>query len=187
MFAFIEPVSRGHLALRGLIAAVVGAVLIAWPGITIGTVAVLFAVACFADAFSVGGRALRSRASTGDRALLALRAVIETIAGVVALAYPGATASVMTVIVGLSLVVVGGIELAGAGRLARIGGRVGGIVAGGLLSLLAGIVLVVWPGIGAVTLAVLFGAYLVVSGAALLIGALAMPRHRPVVEPLARA
>jgi uncharacterized membrane protein HdeD (DUF308 family) len=182
MFMFLEPVSRGHAALRGLAAAAVGAALIAWPGITIGTVAVLFAIACVVDAVSVGERAVRSGLSTGDRAMLGIRAVVEAIAGVVAIASPGATAAVMTVIVGLTLVTVGGVELAAVGRLARLGARgFGWSLASGVLAVVAGVTLMVWPGIGAVTLAVLFGAYLVVCGLAALIVAAAAPSHEPVV------
>jgi uncharacterized membrane protein HdeD (DUF308 family) len=182
MFTFVQPISRGHAALRGLFAAAVGAVLIAWPGITIGTVAVLFAIACFVDAFATGERAFRSGLSGGDRALLAIRAAIEAIAGVVAIAYPGATAAVMTVIVGLSLLTVGGLELTTVGRLSRAGARgLGWPIAGGVLSIIAGITLMVWPGMGAVTLAVLFGVYLLVAGAALVIAAIATPAHRPVI------
>ena len=182
MFMLLEPISRGHAALRGLAAAAVGATLMAWPGITIGTVAVLFAIACFVDAVSVGERAVRSGLSGGDRAMLGIRAVVEAIAGVVAIAYPGATTAVMTVIVGLTLVTVGGVQLAAVGRLARLGARsFGWSLASGLLTVIAGIALMVWPGIGAVTLAVLFGAYLVVSGAAVLIVAIAAPSHEPVV------
>ena len=44
----------------------------------------------------------------------------------------------------------------------------------------AGVALVVWPGIGAVTLALVFGAYLTVAGAVLLVSAAVAPRHRPV-------
>jgi uncharacterized membrane protein HdeD (DUF308 family) len=114
--------------------------------------------------------------------LLAIRAVIEGIAGVVAIAYPGATAAVMTVIVGLSLLTVGGLELTTVGRLSRAGARgLGWPIAGGVLSIIAGITLMVWPGMGAVTLAVLFGVYLLVAGAALVIAAIATPAHRPVI------
>jgi uncharacterized membrane protein HdeD (DUF308 family) len=182
MFTFLEPITRGHAAVRGIVAALVGAALIAWPGITIGTVAVLFAVACFVDAVSVGERAVRSGLPGGDRALLAIRALIEAVAGIVAIAHPGAPAAVMTVVVGLSLIATGGVELAAAGRLARLGADgIGRPLAGGLLSLVAGITLVVWPGIGAVTIAVLLGVYLVVAGGALVIAAIATPSNRPVV------
>jgi uncharacterized membrane protein HdeD (DUF308 family) len=53
-------------------------------------------------------------------------------------------------------------------------------IAGGLLSVMTGIALVVWPGIGAVTLAIVFGAYLAVLGVVLLLSAAVTPRGMPV-------
>ena len=46
MFSFTEPLSRGHAALRGVLALALGVVFLIWPGITIGTALVLFAVWC---------------------------------------------------------------------------------------------------------------------------------------------
>ena len=173
--------SRGHAAVRGLIAAAVGAVLIAWPGITIGTVVVLFAIYAVADAVAVATRAIKGHMSTGDRVLLGLRSLIEVIAAGVALAYPDVTASIMTVVIGIYAITVGGLELAGVGLLAKAGvSGYGRKLAGGLLTVMTGVALVVWPGIGAVTLALVFGAYLTVAGAVLLVSAAVAPRHRAV-------
>ena len=127
--------SRGHAAVRGLIAAAV--VLIAWPGITIGTVVVLCAIYAVADAVAVA--------------------------------------------IGIHAITVGGLELTGVGLLAKadVSGY-GRQLAGGLLTVMTGVALVVWPGIGAVTLALVFGAYLTVAGVVLLVSAAVAPRHRTV-------
>jgi uncharacterized membrane protein HdeD (DUF308 family) len=174
MLVFTEAPSRGYAVARGLLAAIAGGVLMAWPGITIGTVVVLFALYCFADAVTSGVRLFARRRPAGDRLLLGLRPVIEVAAGIGALAYPGATAGVMTVIIGLYAIAAGLAELAGSSRLSRLGvSGSGWLVAGGVLSILAGGALVVWPGIGAVTLAIVFGAYLLVYGVTLLVSTLA--------------
>jgi uncharacterized membrane protein HdeD (DUF308 family) len=52
VFAFTPPISRGHAAARGLLALVIGLVFVVWPGITIATAVVLFAVYCIADAIT---------------------------------------------------------------------------------------------------------------------------------------
>jgi uncharacterized membrane protein HdeD (DUF308 family) len=176
MLTSISSISRGHAVARGLLAAVLGGVFMAWPSITIGTVVVLFAIYALVDAIVVAGRAFAHDVETGDRVLLGLRAAIEVAAAGVALIWPDVTAAVMTVVIGLSAVTSGGLELATAGRIAKLGaGGTGWLVAGGLVSLIAGLLLMFWPGIGAVTLAIVFGAYLLVSGVTLVVSALVAP------------
>jgi uncharacterized membrane protein HdeD (DUF308 family) len=160
--------SRGETAVRGLLAIVLGAVLMVWPGITIGVVIALFAIFVFADAIVSAVRMFGDGLDTGDRVLLGLRSVIEIGAGIVAIAYPGATASVMTVVIGVYAITLGITELSvsrGSGWLA----------VSGVLSTLTGLALVVWPDIGAVTLALVFGAYLAIAGVTLLVSAVATP------------
>ena len=182
MLSFSQPISRGNAAVRGLLAAALGVTLIVWPGITIGTVVALFAISVFADAVFAGARAFGDGRRTEDRRLLGLRAVIDVAAGVVALAYPGATASVMTVLIGLFALAVGVNELAGSRTLRRLGASgTGWLVASGALAVLTGLALIIWPGIGAVTLAVVFGAYLALSGLTLVISAAVTPSGKPVV------
>jgi uncharacterized membrane protein HdeD (DUF308 family) len=182
MSTLTRSLTRGQAAARGLLAAVLGGVLMAWPGITIGTVVALFAIYVVADAVAVARRAFAHGVDAGDRALLILRAVIEVAAAGTAVVWPGVTASVMTVVIGLYAVATGGLELAAAGRLAKVGiGGTGWIVAGGVLSVIAGLLLMLWPGIGAVTLAIVFGAYLLVYGVTLTASALVTREGEPVV------
>jgi uncharacterized membrane protein HdeD (DUF308 family) len=179
---FSTSLSRGHAAARGILAALAGTAFMVWPGITIGTVAALFALYVFADAGLSVAQIFRDDESAGDRVVLGLRAAIEAATGIAALAYPGITAAIMTVIAGLYLIAAGGLELAVAGRFARAAGtRSGWAIAGGVLTVLTGVALVIWPGIGAVTLAIVFGAYVAVSGLVLLIQAARTPRGAVVV------
>jgi uncharacterized membrane protein HdeD (DUF308 family) len=187
MSPFVEPLSRGHWAARGLLAVALGCVLLVWPSITIGTVVVLFAIYAFADAIASVTRVFHTGATGGERALRLVRAAIEVTAGFVAIAYPGPTAAVMTVVLGLFAIATGVNELAGARNLRRLGAPgTGWLVVTGVVSLVAGIALVVWPGAGAVTLALLFGAYLVVYGITLDIAAVVPARREP-VEAAVRA
>src|SRR5689334_10946182 len=115
----MSSLTRGHAAARGVLAGIAGIALMAWPAITIGTVAVLFALYLFADAcVSVAG-IFRSAESGGERALLGLRALVEAGAGVAALVYPGMTAAIMTVIAGIYLITACGLQLAVVGRVSR--------------------------------------------------------------------
>jgi uncharacterized membrane protein HdeD (DUF308 family) len=182
MLSFSSPLSRGQAAVRGILAAALGTAFMVWPAITIGTFVVLFAVFVFGNAFVSLVQMFRSGESAGDRALLGIRALVEIGAGVAALAYPGVTAAIMTVIAGIYAITVGGLELAAIGRLSQAGIKTSGwMIAAGVLTIMTGVALVVWPGIGAVTLALVFGIYLAVSGLVLLVSAAVTPRGASVV------
>jgi uncharacterized membrane protein HdeD (DUF308 family) len=179
MLSFTQPLSRSHAAIRGLLAAAVGIVLMVWPGITIGIVVALFAIYCFADAAVSTMRLFTAGRPAGDRMLLGVRALIEVAAAIAAIAYPGATAQVMTVVIGLYAVAVGVTELAGSRTLSRLGADgTGWLVLSGALAIVSGALLIFWPGLGAVTLALISGAYLAVSGVALLVSAAMSPRSQ---------
>jgi uncharacterized membrane protein HdeD (DUF308 family) len=185
MFAFTPPISRGHATIRGLIALVLGVVFLVWPNITIGTAVVLFAIFCFMDAFAALARLFSSDKTAGDRVLQVLRTAVDVGAAIVAIAYPGPTAEVLTIIIGIYLIVIGIVELGGSGALSRLGASGSGwLVVGGLLSIVAGVLLIVWPDIGAVTLAIVFGAYLAVYGIAMLISAATAQKGETVGNPL---
>ena len=95
--------------------------------------------------------------SVGRDILRLLVAVIDVAAGVVAVVYPGMTAEVLTIVVGFWAIFGGSVELAGA-----FTGRSGWLGVAGLLTVAAGVVLIAAPGIGAVSLALIFGIYLLV-------------------------
>jgi uncharacterized membrane protein HdeD (DUF308 family) len=185
MFAFTPPLSRGHAALRGGLAVVLGIVFLVWPNITIGTAVVLFAIFCFTDALVALVRLFSAGHTAGDRVLQILRALIDVAAAIVAIAYPGPTALALTVIVGVYVIVAGILELYGSSAMSRLGaGGTGWLVVGGLMSIVAGVLLIVWPNIGVVTLALVVGAYLVVYGTWWLIAAIAAPKGSTVRDPL---
>jgi len=157
--------SPGHLAFLGLLAAAVGIAAIVWPGVTIGVAVALFAVYCFVNAVGQVFAMLTIERSVGRDLLRLLLAVIDVAAGVVALAYPGMTAEVLT-IVGFWAILGGSIELTGAFTV-----RDGWLGIAGLLTVVAGVVLIASPGIGAVSLALILGIYLLAYGITLLVSA----------------
>jgi uncharacterized membrane protein HdeD (DUF308 family) len=173
MFAFGAPTSRGHAALRGLVAAALGIACLVWPGITIGVAVALFAIYCFADAITQVVRLFRADDTAGQRVLMILLGLLDVAAGLVAIAYPGITAGALVIVIGIWAIVGGGAELAAAWSLRGSGS--GWFTVGGLLSIIAGVLLIVWPGIGAVSLAVVFGVYLVAYGITMLVSAAVAP------------
>jgi len=185
MFTLHSSLTRSHAALRGILALALGLVFLIWPGVTIGVAVALFAIFCFVDAIIASARLFSSGQSTGDRILQVLRMVVDVAAALVAIAYPGPTAEVLTVIIGVYAIVVGILELAASGGpLAKATGNSGLAVLAGVLSIIVGVLLIIWPNIGVVTLAVLFGAYLAAYGAILLVSAAMAPGVKTVSSPV---
>jgi uncharacterized membrane protein HdeD (DUF308 family) len=90
----------------------------------------------------------------------------------------------MTVVIGVFAIAFGVNELTAGRRLSRLGlNGTGWAVVSGVLSVMTGVALVVWPGIGAVTLAIVFGLYLAILGLTLLVSAAITPRGQRVVTP----
>lgn len=159
--------SPGHLAFLGLLATAVGLAAIVWPGVTIGIAVALFAVYAFTNAIGQLFAMFTVERSVRRDLLRALLAVVDVAAGVVAVAYPGITAAVLTMIVGFWAIFGGSVELTGA-----FAGRSGWLGIAGMLTVAAGIVLIAWPGIGAVSLALIFGIYLASYGITLVVSAM---------------
>jgi uncharacterized membrane protein HdeD (DUF308 family) len=185
MFAFGLPLSRGHAALRGALAAVLGIVFLIWPGITVGVAVALFAIYCFADAISNVVELFRAEESTGHRMLLVLIAVVDVAAGVVAVAYPSITAEALVVVIGVWAIVTGSMELAGAWQLRGAHSGTGWLTVAGLMSIVVGILLIASPGIGAVSLALIFAIYLFAYGATMLVAAAMTPKAHDVGDVFA--
>ena len=101
------------LILLGILAVIVGIIAIAWPGVTILALVILFAIYAFMDAGLQAARAFSSR-NAGPVFGHLLLGLIDLAAGVVALVWPGPTAYVLVIIVA-AWALVGGIAEVFAG------------------------------------------------------------------------
>ena len=151
------------LILLGILAVVVGVVAIAWPGVTILALVTLFAVYAFVDAGLQGTRAFTGRAAGPVFGHLLL-ALIDLAAGVVALVWPAPTAFVLVIVVA-AWALTGGVEEFLAGfQTGESAGMCALFILSALVSFLFGVLLFARPGVGAVTLALLFGLYSLIYG-----------------------
>jgi uncharacterized membrane protein HdeD (DUF308 family) len=153
---------------RGLLAIVVGVVAVAWPGITVGAFVILFAVYAFLAAGTEAARAFGSDRA-GPVAGYLLLALLSVAAGLVALAWPGITALVLTIWVAAWALVTGIVEVALAFRRGETAGERAMYGLGGLVSVALGVVLAIRPDIGALTLATVFGLFAIVYGVTTLV------------------
>ncbi len=151
------------LILLGILAIVVGIVAIAWPGVTILALVILFAVYAFIDAGLHGARAFGSR-SAGPVFGHLLIALIDLAAGVIALVWPGPTAFVLVIVVAAWALVGGVAEFFAGFQTGESAGMRALLILSGLVSVAFGVLLFARPGVGAVTLALLFGLYSLIYG-----------------------
>jgi uncharacterized membrane protein HdeD (DUF308 family) len=151
------------LILLGILAVIVGIIAIAWPGVTILALVILFAIYAFTDAALQAARAFSSR-SAGPVLGHLLLGLIDLAAGVIAVIWPAPTALVLVIVVAAWALAGGFAEIfAGFGSRETAGTRALFIITG-LVSVAFGIVLFARPGAGAVTLALLFGLYTMIYG-----------------------
>jgi uncharacterized membrane protein HdeD (DUF308 family) len=155
--------SSTSLILLGILAVVAGIVAIAWPGVTILALVILFAVYAFADAGMQGVRAFSSRAAGPVLGHLLL-GLIDLAAGVFALAWPAPTAFVLVIVVAAWALAGGFAEVLAGFQAGESAGTRTMFILSGLVSVAFGVLLFARPGVGAVTLALLFGLYALIYG-----------------------
>ena len=157
--------SSTSLLWRGILGIVIGIIAISWPGVTVGAVVFIFAVLVFTDSLIQFFRAFESE---GGWAVVGhiLFGLIDIAAGVVAIAWPGITAEVLTIWIGLWAIVIGVGEF---GMAFGVPGTAGdrflfGLT--GVLGVVLGVVLLAHPDEGAVALAEVFGLFSLAFGTA---------------------
>jgi uncharacterized membrane protein HdeD (DUF308 family) len=155
--------SSTSLILLGVLAIIVGIIALAWPSVTVYALVILFAVYAFIDAGLEAMRAFSSR-TAGPVFGHLLLGLISLAAGVIALVWPGPTALVLVLIIGIWAVIGGFVEIFAAFQSGETAGTRTLFILGGLVSIAFGVVLFARPGVGAVTLALLFGLFSIIYG-----------------------
>jgi uncharacterized membrane protein HdeD (DUF308 family) len=147
------------LALRGVAGILLGIAAFAWPGLTLVVLVILFGAYLLVDGVLalIAGVMARSW-------LLVLEGAAGVIVGILTLVWPGITALVLLFLVAAWAIVTGVAELVGAVRLRRIIRNEWLLVLIGVASILFGVLLVINPRAGLLTLVFLIGAYSLVGG-----------------------
>ena len=163
------------LIVRGILALIIGIIALAWPGVTVLALVIMFAIYAFIASGLEVMRAFSS-AKAGPVIGHLLLGLVNLAAGVVALAWPVPTALVLVLIVGVWAIVAGVVEIAAAFRAGEPAGTRAMFILGGLVSVAFGVVLFAHPGIGAITLALLFGLFSLIAGAWMLVHGIELRR-----------
>jgi uncharacterized membrane protein HdeD (DUF308 family) len=148
---------------RGILALAVGVIALAWPSVTVLALVILFAIYAFMASGMEAARAFSSR-QAGPVIGHLLLGLVDLAAGIIALVWPGPTALVLVLIVGVWAVIAGVVEFFAAFASGEPAGT-RAVFIRGLATIAFGVVLCARPGIGAVTLALLFGLFSLIYGA----------------------
>jgi uncharacterized membrane protein HdeD (DUF308 family) len=172
------PAEAGHwwaLALRGAIAILFGLAALLRPGIALEALILLFGAYALVDGvFSIVGIFGGTRGGT-PRWLLLIEGVAGILAGLIAFVLPGLTALLLLYLIAAWAIVTGIFEIATAIRLRNEIRGEWAMIAGGALSVLFGVILVVVsPFAALLSLVWLIGVYAVAFGILVLITAFAV-------------
>ena len=179
----LETLSRHWwaVALRGVAAILFGVLALVWPGITVFALVIVFGAYALVDgAFTLvavfGDRdGARTR---GSRAWLVARGIAGILTGIVAAVWPGITALALLWVIALWAMVTGVFDIVAAFQLRKQLRREWLLALSGALSVLFGVLLVVWPAAGVLTLVVLIGIAAIAFGITLLMLGLRLRRER---------
>lgn len=164
--AILRRIGRawGWILAFGVISIIVGLIAIFYPGATLVAIAIVFAIQLivgagfrFVAAFSIPGE------SGWLRALQALLAILSFVVGVYLLGHVGLSLLVLAILLGVYWMIYGITELfMGIGH-PELPGRAW-VILSGILGVVAGVIVVVAPGISLFVLTLVLGIWLIVFG-----------------------
>ncbi|MBS9374784.1 HdeD family acid-resistance protein [Rhodococcus sp. B50] len=154
--------------LRGILAVLFGVVALVWPGITVWALVVVFAAYAIIDGIVLVVQSVRDKPE-GWGWWLAM-GVVSVLAGLVALFWPGITALALLYVIAFYAILFGITGIVGGIRFRKVpeSGWVWSVLAG-VVAVLFGIVLLIFPGEGILSLIVLLGIYAILFGVLLII------------------
>ena len=184
----VEALSRYWWAvvLRGLAGILFGVVALVWPGPTVFALVLLFGAYALVDGVFTLVSALgrnRGGARTGSRGWLIVQGIAGVLMGLLTFVWPGATALVLLWLIAAWALIIGVLQVVAAVRLRREMRHEWLLALSGVLSILFGIVAVVYPRTGALAIVWVIAVYAIIFGIALLVLAFRLRRYHTQAAP----
>lgn len=154
----------GWLAFFGAVCVIVGVLALAWPGPTLLVLAVIFGIELVISGIvRLVAAVAFPEASGGTRALMAILGLLGLLVGLYALRHVEITVVALGLVLGIYWIIDGVTEIFAAIEHPSLPNR-GWVAASGVFGTIAGIILLVWPAISLLTLAVITGIWLLLFG-----------------------
>ena len=154
---------------RGIFAILFGILAYAWPGITLATLIIFFGAYVLIDGILLVIKTIGNWGERDDRWLLLLEGLLGIGIGVITLVAPGITAVGLLIYIVAWSLATGVLEIAAAIRLRKEIENEWWLILSGVASILFAILLMVFPGAGALGLIWLIATYAIVFGVMLII------------------
>jgi uncharacterized membrane protein HdeD (DUF308 family) len=156
--------SWGWFMVFGVITLLAGVAVLAWPGRTLLVIAVLFGIQLIvAGIFRFVAAFASDDLTGGTRVLLALLGVLSLVIGLYAVRHVLVTLLALALLLGIFWVINGSVELFMALSLRGMPDR-GWTALMGIFSIFAGILVLAYPGISLLTLAIVLSVWLLLLG-----------------------
>jgi uncharacterized membrane protein HdeD (DUF308 family) len=160
------------LGLRALAAILLGIIALALPGPTLAAIVIVFGIYAITDGVLAIIAAIRGIRRKERWGAMLFEGIIGIVAGAIALVWPGIGALALTFLVAGWALATGAFEIAAAIRLRKIMTGEWLLMIAGILSILLGVLVAAFPGVGALTLVWWLGAYALAYGVISLVLAL---------------
>jgi uncharacterized membrane protein HdeD (DUF308 family) len=152
------------IVLRGVVALLFGVMTFAWPGATVAGLVLVFGAYSLVDGIAGVIVGIKNYGEQERWWATLIGGIVSLGAGLVALALPGLTALTLLTVIGFWAIVRGVLDIAAAIRLRPVIDGEWLLALSGALSVVFGLVVVAFPGTGALALAWWIGAYALVLG-----------------------
>ena len=163
------------LALRGVFAVLFGLLTFLIPGITLLTLVLLFGAYAILDGIFDIVSAVRA---PGRHWPLVLEGVVGIIIGILTFLWPGITTMVLLYLIAFWAIFTGILEIVAGIRLREVIANEWLLILMGVLSVLFGFLILIFPGAGALAIVIWIGAYALLFGIMLIALAFLLRRFR---------
>lgn len=170
------------ILLRGICAILFGVLTFIWPGVSLLTLILLYGAFALSDGIFALAAAITGRTPT-PRWWLAVVGLLGIAAGTMTFLWPGLTAVVLQVFIACWAIAIGVFQIVGAIQLRKEVRDEWLLIAGGVLSIVFGLILLMQPRVGALALLYVIGSYAVLYGVLLVGFSLRLRKHNHPARP----
>ena len=156
------------VVLRGVVALVFGVMTIFNPALTVAVLVLLFGAYAVVNGLFTIIQAVANRHGERHWAALVVSGILSVALGLLTFFMPGVTGIVLLYLIAAWAIIVGVTEIMTAIRLRKVVTGEWLLILAGVVSVLFGVLLIVFPGAGAIAVALWIGTYAIVLGVLLI-------------------
>lgn len=154
---------------RGVIAILFGIVAVIWPGITVWALVIVFGIYTLVDGIMLATHAIRDRAQLKSWGVLLASGAVSIAVGLIAMFWPKITTVALLYVIAFYAIVFGVLGmLSAASHRKSVNSGWGWPFAASTVSVIFGLILVIFPNTSILSLAVLAGIWAIIFGVLML-------------------